>query len=58
MPRPSASTCQDKVPRFSAFLDTTPRPNGITCLDKMPRPSASLEMVPQPGVMPTNGISA
>ena len=58
MPRPSASICQDKVPRSSAFLDTAPQPNGITCLDKMPRPSASLEMVPQPSVMPTNGVSA
>ena len=58
MPRPSASTCQDKVPRPSAFLDTVPRPSAITCLDNMPRPSASLEMVPQPSVMPTNGASA
>ena len=58
MPRPSASTCQDKVPRSSVFLDTVPWLSAITCLENMPRPSASLEMVPQPSVMPINGASA
>ena len=58
MPRSSASTCLDKLPRYSAFFDTVPRPSGTTCIDKMPRPSSSLEMVPQPSIMPTNGASA
>ena len=57
MPRPSASTCLNKVPRSSAFLDTVPRPSGMICLDKMPPHSPSLQMVPQPSVMPTKGAS-
>ena len=55
---PSAMTCQDKVPRSSAFPDTVPWPNAMTCLDKMPRPSACLGTVPQPKAMPRNGASA
>ena len=48
MPRPTASTCQDKVPRSSSFLDTVPLPSGITCLDKVHWPSARLDTVTRP----------
>ena len=66
VPRFSAMTCLEKVPRPSACLDTVtrpsacldmvPRPSAMTCLGKVPRPSACLDTVPRvtPLIMETS----
>ena len=50
--------CLDTVPRPSAmtYLDKLPRPSA--CLDTLFQPSACLDMVTQPSAMPSHGASA